>query len=256
MYHQKFGWIPQKPDPRDIKYSVSLLKPIETVKLSDKFVLPTPYNQGNLGSCTANSLGFLVHFDLLNKHSQVAHTAFMPSRLFIYYYERVMEHTVNSDAGAVIRDGIKVIANKGVPSEDLWPYDVSVFTHEPSKEAIEAAKQFKALEYRAIDNRNKALMVNALMEGFPISCGISVFESFMSEEVAKTGIVPMPDIHNENLVGGHAIAVVGYIKEEDVFLMRNSWGTSWGLDGYFKIPAAYLCNPQYASDFWVISLIN
>ena len=99
-------------------------------------------------------------------------------------------------------------------------------------------------------------MVNALMEGFPISCGISVFESFMSEEVAKTGIVPMPDVHNENMVGGHAIAVVGYIKEEDMFLMRNSWGTSWGLNGYFKIPAAYLCSPEYASDFWVISLIN
>jgi C1A family cysteine protease len=207
-------------------------------------------------NCTANSLAFLVHFDLLNKHTTLNQTPFQPSRLFIYYFERLMEGTVNSDAGAVIRDGIKVIAQNGVSSEDLWPYNINQFTIKPSDEAINSAKQFEALQYKSIDNTNKQLLVNALLQGFPISCGISVFESFMSQEVAQTGIVPMPDINTESMVGGHAIAVVGYIKEEDMFMMRNSWGTNWGLGGYFKIPASYLCSSDYASDFWTISLIK
>jgi C1A family cysteine protease len=256
MLNKKLGWIPQKPDPRDHKYSLEELKPIQSVYLANKYNLPNPYDQGQLGSCTANSLAFLVHFDLLNKHTQKQQQIFLPSRLFIYYFERLMEGTVNSDAGAVIRDGIKVIASKGVPSEDLWGYDISKFAEQPSQAAINEAVQFEGIKYKSIDNTNKQLLVNALLNGFPVSCGITVFESFMSEEVAKTGIVPMPNIKTERVVGGHAIAVVGYNHEDDRFLMRNSWGTSWGMKGYFTIPAAYLCSSDYADDFWVIELIK
>ncbi len=206
-------------------------------------------------NCTANSLVFLVHFDLLNKHLKVGATAFQPSRLFIYYFERLMEGTVNSDAGAAIRDGIKVIANNGAPSEDLWPYDITQFTVQPPQIAIDSAKQFEALQYKTLNNTNKQLLVNALLQGFPISCGISVYESFMSQQVASTGIVPMPAA-TESMEGGHAIAIVGYDMDDDTFLMRNSWGSVWGIGGYFKIPATYLCSSDLASDFWTISLIN
>jgi C1A family cysteine protease len=255
MLKYNFGWIPQEPDDRDVKFSIELLKPIKSVNLLEIFSVPKPYNQFELGACTANSISFLVQFDLLNKHTQSDLGVFQPSRLFIYYFERLMEGTVDTDSGAVIRDGIKVVASMGVPNEDLWPYDTSKFSVKPTQESINSALQFEALQYKYIDNTDKQLVVNGLMEGYPISCGIKVYESFMSDDVAQTGNVPMPG-PNEKFKGGHAIAVVGYDMNEDTFLMRNSWGEDWGMGGYFKIPADYLCNSQLASDFWTISLIK
>lgn len=257
MQERKFGWIPQPPDQRDLKFSISQeeLQPIKSVYLSDKYKLPLPYNQGNLGSCTANGIGFLVHFDLLNKHSKSKASPFQPSRLFIYFFERLAEDTVGQDAGAIIRDGIKVIVEEGVCSEDAWPYDVSQFTVMPDKHAIELAKQFQALEYRSLDNTNKALLVNCLMQGFPITFGMSVYESFMTQKVAISGVVPMPKM-SERIMGGHCMAIVGYNLDFDAFIVRNSWGMGWGQKGYCRIPAAYICNPSLASDFWAITNIE
>lgn len=254
---RKFGWLPQRPDFRDLKFTLSQeqLQPIKSVYLSDHYKTPLPYNQGDLGSCTANGIGFLVHFDLLNKHTQLPQHIFQPSRLFIYYYERLAEGTVGQDAGAIIRDGIKVIADAGVCSEDAWPYDVSQFTEEPTSHAIELAKQFEALEYKTLDNTNKQLLVNALLDGFPIVFGMTVYSSFMTQKVAASGIVPMPKT-SESVEGGHCMVIVGYSVEYDSFIVRNSWGLGWGQKGYCRIPAGYLCNSGLASDFWVITKIK
>lgn len=207
------------------------------------------------GNCTANGIGFLVHFDLLNNHSKSKGSSFQPSRLFIYYFERLAEGTVNDDAGAIIRDGIKVIANEGVCNEDAWPYDVSQFTVRPNTHAIQLAKEFQALEYKSLDNTNKGLLVNCLLQGFPITFGMSVYESFMSNKVASTGIVPMPR-KTESMIGGHCMAIVGYSLDFDAFIVRNSWGMGWGQKGYCRIPAEYLCNRDLASDFWAITMIE
>ena len=250
----KYGWIPQRPDARDVKFTVEAPQELQSVDLRDKYKVPAPYNQGQLGSCSGNSWAFLVHFDLLNKHDQVNVTPFQPSRLFIYYYERLIENTVNSDSGAMLRDGIKAISTYGVPSEDLWPYDIDKFTQVPSPEAVAAATQFKAVQYQSVDNSNKQLLVNALLQGFPIAFGLSLYESFESDDVMQTGYVPMPS-PSERMIGGHAIAIVGYVKEEDMFIIRNSWGVDWGMNGYCKIPADYICSDQ-ASDFWILTLIQ
>ena len=78
------------------------------------------YNQGKLGSCTANSLAFAYHFN--ENPDEPGEEEFMPSRLFIYYNEREIEHSVRADAGAQISDGIKSLLNKGVCKETEWPY--------------------------------------------------------------------------------------------------------------------------------------
>jgi C1A family cysteine protease len=89
-----------------------------------------------------------------------------------------------------------------------------------------------------------------LATGLPIVIGFTVYESFESSTVASTGMVPMPG-HHEKQVGGHCVVLVGYDDSQSMFIVRNSWGTSWGMAGYFMMPYAYLTNPRLSSDFWM-----
>lgn len=256
MTNRKFGWRPDKPDQRDHKFRVERLAPIQSIYLSTNYNLSVPYDQGDLGSCTANALAFAAHFDLLNKNVENRVVApFIPSRLFIYYYERVIENSVSIDAGAEIRDGIKVLASQGIPSEDTWPYDISTFASAPPAEAISYGKKLTSLKYESVDNTNKQLLINALLQGLPIVFGITVYESFMSDTVATSGLVPFPAT-TETVAGGHAMTIVGYHAADDAFIVRNSWGTAWGQAGYCRIPATYLTNSDLATDFWVIYTLS
>jgi C1A family cysteine protease len=88
-----------------------------------------------------------------------------------------------------------------------------------------------------------------LASGLPIVVGFTVYQSFESDQVTETGIVPVPG-HHEQVVGGHAVLVVGYDDSQSRFIVRNSWGDQWGLHGYFLMPYAYLTNRRLASDFW------
>lgn len=251
----KFGWKPELPDQRDRKYTLEKLHPIQTVYLSKKYKMPLPYDQGDLGSCTANSIAFLIHFDLLNRNEVKIANPFLPSRLFIYYYERALEGTISTDGGAYLRDGIKAVVNNGVPSEDLWPYNINEFTSKPSSRSIIAATNFKCLEYQSLDNTNKQQLVDCLVNGFPICFGMTAYESFISDQVAASGIVPMPGM-DESTIGGHAMAIVGYSIQYDSFIVRNSWGIHWGQDGYCRIPADYICSLDLCDDFWTIKKIQ
>lgn len=248
----RFGWVKDERDHRDQSYSLELLQPIQDVFLSRTYRMPDAYNQGNLGSCTGNGVAFLVQFALLNKHYQTQATPFIPSRLFIYYWERFMEGTVMYDAGAQIRDGIKVVATMGVPPETLWDYNVDKFNVRPSDESIASALKFQAITYQAIDNGNKQLIVNTLLEGYPVVFGMRVYASFME---AHAGIIPMPG-YKEKILGGHCMVIVGYSVKYDAFIVRNSWGTDWGQNGYCRIPAGYLCNTDLANDFWIIKSLE
>lgn len=243
------GWQPDLPDHRDHLF---LMPPGAGQNLPDQVDLrpgfPAPYDQGELGSCTANALAGINQF-LRRKQNE---PDFTPSRLFIYWFERSMEGTVDSDSGAQIRDGIQVLANQGAPDEALWPYDITQFATKPSDAAMAAALNNQALQYKRI-NPDIVSMMTCLAGGLPFACGISVYESFESDTVASTGLVPMPGT-TEGCMGGHAIVAVGYDRTKKLFLMRNSWG-DWGFEhGYFWLPFAYLSSPDLADDRWVISL--
>jgi C1A family cysteine protease len=99
-------------------------------------------------------------------------------------------------------------------------------------------------------------MQKTLAAGFPFVVGFAVYESFESNAVEKTGTVPMPDVNNEELLGGHAVLCVGYDNSTSRYILRNSWGPNWGNKGYFTLPYAYLEDNDLADDFWVIKLIE
>jgi C1A family cysteine protease len=240
---QKYGWVPDLPDQRDFLYAAPapFQQNIPTsIDLSGK--CPPVYNQGQLGSCTANAIGAAIEFEQKKK--------FVPSRLFIYYNERVIEGTVASDAGAQIRDGIKSVATQGAPAEKVWPYDIAKFSVTPPPIAYTDAKlDMVTLYQRLVQDLNT--MKGCLASGHPFVFGFTVYSSFESAAVAKSGIVPMP-ASGEKSIGGHAVMAVGYDDASRQFKVRNSWGPGWGLKGYFKIPYSYLTETNLASDFWTI----
>src|SRR5438105_15827754 len=108
---------------------------------------PPVYDQGALGSCTANAIAGALEFDQMK---QELADVFEPSRLFIYYNERVMEGTVDEDSGAMLRDGIKTVAKQGAPHEPLWPYVISKFRSKPSAKAYADAARHPAVLYERI----------------------------------------------------------------------------------------------------------
>ena len=129
----RYGWIPDLPDFRDYRYAAPspAAAPLPP-KVDLRTFCPPVYDQGELGSCTANAIGGAIEFDQMK---QALPDVFVPSRLFIYYNERVIEGTVDDDAGAMIRDGIKSVARQGAPHETVWPYTIAKFRTKPSAPA-------------------------------------------------------------------------------------------------------------------------
>ena len=253
MKKRYFGWIKDKVDKRDFLFfplrEVVAVRPIK-VNLTNQ--MPPVYNQGDLGSCTANAINGTVEFLNMKQHKE----KWTPSRLFVYYNEREMEGTIGRDAGASIRDGIKSINAQGVCKEDpTWPYDIKKFTMKPNPKAYAEAMLHQSLKYLKV-SQVKSDIETRLYQGLPIVCGIKVYESFMKAET--TGVVPMPKTgwFGEKLLGGHAIMIVGYDSVKNVFFCRNSWGDKWGDKGYFTIPYAYILSSKLSSDFWTITLME
>lgn len=244
--NRKYAWIRDQPDPRDYLYqaprhlfglprSVDLRPGCSAVE-----------DQGQLGSCTGNATVGALEF--LERKAGKAPFVDL-SRLMAYYNGRAIEGTVRQDSGCQIRDVVKGLSKVGTCAESLWPYAVKTFAHKPTAAQLADAKNHKALTYHRIAGFND--MKACLAEGYPFTLGFEVFESFESDDVARTGIMPMPKM-NERHLGGHAVLVVGYEDDTQQLIVRNSWGSAWGIKGYFKMPYAYAQNASLTSDFITI----
>lgn len=234
------GWKRDIEDQRDFLYCRKKFLTPQKVDLSGQC---SPIeDQGSLGSCTAQALAGNVEY-IDNKDGNFTNA----SRLFIYYNERKIEGTIDSDSGAYIRDGIKTLAKHGVCDEKLWGYDISKFTNEPTEECYSKARENRISVYQRLSTVNDC--IDCLADGFPVVLGISLYTSFESPKVARTGVVPMPKLL-ERLIGGHAVMITGYDKSTKLFKVRNSWGSDWGDKGYFYIQFNYV--KKFGADLWTI----
>ena len=213
-----------------------------SVDLRSKF--PECYDQGQLGSCTANALVAAYQYLV---------PEFNFSRLFVYYNERAIENTVKYDAGAYIHDGVNALETYGLPPEKDWPYDISKFATKPPEKVYTSALKHKVTKaYTVTQTVNN--MKSLLHSGTPFVIGILIFQEFTSNAVATTGLVPYPNSASVAL-GGHAMVVVGYndtIKcpgaPPGAWLVRNSWGSQWALNGYCWLSYGYLTDTTLSSD--------
>lgn len=247
--NMKWGWKRDLYDPRDI--------PFKAVRLGLVNIAPVVYlinppvkNQGDLGSCVFN--GIVEEMESV----MIANDTIPPvklSRLFAYYDYRMQTGQINDDNGAFPRDALKSIAKDGICLESTWPYDVAKFAEKPPDSCWPEAQKYKITSYHTLDTLQD--MLECVAEGWPFGCGVTVYKSFMSDEVAKTGIVPMP-APGEECIGGHYVFFSGYDQHKKVFHGQNSWGEDWGNGGRFTIPFDYLANDKLCDDHWTVRTIT
>lgn len=217
---------------------------------------PPIFNQGN-NDCTANAGVGMLEFVQLKEIAaklfgmpEEFGVDFVPlSRRFFYYAEREIEHDTKKDEGATSEDVATVCLKKGICPESMWPYTKADLKEKPTPECYAVAAKHKAKEVYAIEDGSLHEMKLCILQGFVFTGGIDVYESFMTDAVAKTGIVPMPDTDNEQVEGGHEILFVGFDDEREVMIFANSWGTAWGDQGFGYLPYKYITDPDLASGF-------
>ena len=249
------------PDSRDYVYSpqpASLRKPLpERVDLRRR--CPPVQNQGRLFTCTAHAVAAAFH--VAQRIQKMP--AIIPSRSFIYYNERIIAHERRLRHTVTLRNAMKVAARTGVCPESLWRYSVAPreFIKKPPKKAFEAAARHKLERYYRIpiESMKRGVFLRrlkrCLADGHPFLLGFRVHPSFDNPPTGKwkNGIMPVPGKKKDDkATGGHAVMAVGYDDRKQAVLVRNSWGTDWGVKGHFWMPYSLISDPGFAHDFWTI----
>lgn len=267
------GWIRDRPDHRDYTMDTSsvstLLRGINADRPRPDGELPTRVDlrewctpiedQGALGSCTAQAgLGLLEFYE-----RKASGTYVDGSRLFLYKATRdLMGWT--GDTGAYLRTTMGAMVLLGAPPEKYWPYDVERFDEQPPTFAYSAAKEYKAAQFYRLDPPGTsaddllARIRTELAASMPSMFGFTVFSSI--RQAGQTGEIPVPG-PREKATGGHAVVAVGYDDDREIageagtstgaLLIRNSWGVSWGDEGYGWLPYDYI-RRGLAVDWWTL----
>lgn len=222
--------------------------------------MPPIWDQGTLGSCTAQGIARIIDF----AHKKATGRFIGPSRLFIYYNERVLENTIEIDSGAQIVDGIRSVASTGACLEEgcalfskrreCWPYEIAKFAVKPPQEAYRAAQFYKALRPYKVNNADGRSIRLALSNGLPVVFGSLVY-SGIERVTSSNPVLEMPR-RGERPSGGHAMTISGHDDVKQLYLIDNSWGTSYGVNGRFYIPYAYIHNPRLTEDAWIIEAVT
>jgi C1A family cysteine protease len=216
-------------------------------------------DQGSLGSCTANAGAGLIEY--FQRRAFGLHID--ASRLFLYKATRNLLNWTG-DTGAYLRTTMKAMVLFGVPPEQYWPYNITNFDKEPSAFLYSFGQDYQATQYYRLDPSGtpKPVLLDRiktnLASNLPSMFGFTVYSSI--SQGSQSGKIPFPS-NGETILGGHAVDAVGYddnlkikninsgVETTGAFLIRNSWGTSWGQNGYGWLPYKYVLD-GLAVDWW------
>lgn len=238
------------PDDRDYLFKSEKFG-LDNIVLPQSFDLRTASNfppvvdQGNLGSCVPNQVSNVLRYCLRKQKEKIE---FQPSRLYIYYFGRLLSgNDVTKDTGLSIRGGFDSVAKYGACSENNWGYKIPKFTEKPNDNAVKAGKtHIPKYKYIRV-SQNLLELKKVLFGGFPIVCGIVLYNSFNPD---KNGTINLPNKRTERIWGRHCVSIIGYDDVKRVFIMSNTWGSWWGNKGFFTLPYDYILDGELSADFW------
>lgn len=241
---KKYSLVVDPIDWRDYYYDYQRATLREQVDL--RSVAGDIQSQRDLGSCTAQAIVAVYEIMLM----QQVPAAFQElSPLFLYYNSRLEEGTLNEDAGAYLRNSMKALQTYGICPESDWPYDTKKFDVRPDDNAYRNAKKFKISQYKRLPNLSSIL--DSINADHPVVAGIMVYSGF--DRITKENPILSVPLDTDTEYGAHAIALIGYNLTEKKILAKNSFGKSWGLDGYFWIPFDYI--EQELTDAWIFDIL-
>ncbi len=278
------GWLPDRPDVRDLthespeikeilgKSGSKTLRSLAATSATESGELPATVDlrewfspvedQEQIGSCTANAACGMVEYYQRRTFGKYIDM----SRLFVYKVTRQFLG-LTGDTGAYLRSVMGALALFGAPPEKYWPYETAKFEDDPPAFAFAFAQNYQALTYFRLDPAGQSgedtlsAVKSHLASGIPAIFGFTVYATIRKPK--KAGDIPYP-AKNETVLGGHAIVAVGYDDNRTVtnpsdgktqtgaFLIRNSWGTTWGEEGYGWLPYEYV-RQGLAEDWWAMT---
>jgi len=205
-------------------------------------------DQGDLGSCVGNA--FANAYELMQRNLDPAHYVNL-SRLFIYYNSREMENSIMEDAGVLhLRHALKALKLYGICREDIWPYIPEKFDDKPSPEAYADGVKRQIKQYESLSTITD--MLEALAMNKPIVLGMNIYQDFL-DLTPNNSIIKVPEYPASSL-GTHALIVVGYSLAEQHFLVKNSFGTGWGMNGYAWMPFEYVKSDVF--ERWIFDIAD
>jgi len=254
------GWLPDIPDFRDYTIDSEEIRGMFKGKPPKALGSPASLDlrqhcspiedQESIGSCTAQAVVGLVEYFERRALGEYLDA----SRRFLYKVTRRLYH-FEGDTGAYIRGAMKALKIFGVCPEEYWTYDVAAYDAEPPAFCYAFAQSYQAVKYYRIWDSDPGRLLEqlkaSLAAGLPFAFGFSVYSSIWDPSVQKSGDIPFPG-QGDKLEGGHAVMAVGYDDSKGRFLIRNSWGTSWGQQGCGSLPFQYV-ERGIADDFWVLA---
>jgi C1A family cysteine protease len=245
-----YGWRYNRDSEGALRRWARGAAPVPALAVDLRPQCPPVYDQGALGSCTANAGAGAAEFEEIRQGLP----AVTPSRLFIYWNERADQGDTADDTGSSISESIAAMNKYGLPPETEWPYDPGQFATEPPPGVFADALKARVMQSEGVEQSLDGIR-SVLQAGLLVEFGFQVYESFESDAVAASGLVPLPGA-GEQLLGGHAVLIVGDQPDQQRFIVRNSWGPQWGQAGYCTMPYAYLLDPTLANDFWAVQLVG
>jgi C1A family cysteine protease len=235
---------PDRPDNRDLVCRFDQTKIKNKVDLRD-WCSPIE-DQLHLGSCVGQAV--VGAFELMV--NRLFKDRFVDlSRLFVYYNARAYDNMVDEDAGTYVRYGIKSVNHFGVCAESIWPYITYKFSEAPSLDSYMDARTRMINKYYRVKNLDDILY--AVNLEYPVVISMSVYNSFYDLELPGKYELPLPQAY-EQIIGGHAVTVVGYDLDQKKLIIRNSFGEDWGEKGYFYMPFDYIKNNVW--DSWMFDI--
>jgi C1A family cysteine protease len=253
--HGGYGWRRSLPDHRDAPFTAALMARLPTTLPAHRDdrgtkYMPPVYNQGQTSSCTGNGTAGALQY--MRRKQGLAD--FVPSRMFIYYNGRAIDGTTSFDGGSQVRNVIKAVATQGACDETEWPFRTDQINMRPADKCYFDARTDLVTGYAAVPQNIDPFRA-CISDDKPIVFGFMVYSQFESDAMAQSGMLEMPD-ENAAPIGAHCVLACGFSDRSKVIICRNSWGKTWGDDGYFYMPYNYIVNPGLAADFWQIDLVT
>ena len=249
-----------KRDPEDERdYKFTSIRPgiMEAVETLPEVVDHTPdmspvKDQGMLGSCVGFAVSAMKecqerkeHLEEIAKGKRGRPKIYDYSEAWIYWNAKQLDPWGVEEEGTSIRYAMQVLQRIGVPTEKGWPYkdvnDVDAIG-KPKSWAKMVARWALIDSYWRIDTLTELKL--ALING-PVPIGVPCFYEIFF--VGSDGIVAYP-ANPSQMYGGHAICAVGYDNNKQLVKFKNSWGRSWGENGYGYLPYKYV--EDYLWDAW------